>query len=207
MISNTSISDLAIVPPMCLLVFKILPLTNLHYSMTGNACFRFLRPALQPKYRSLSTPKQDAYVQFYTAVRRFSKSVPRPNLSHLNDTPIIKTENRKPEHASSLEPALENVSKSQREDVRSRIKELRAANALEYPRVQKVEFPMTCAEFRKNYADIKPDESREEDNGITLRGKFLDAPRKLISKKVRKAVFFANSGIQTCVYGHYPRWL
>jgi hypothetical protein len=109
-------------------------------------------------------------------------------------------------HAVLQDPVLGTGQRSQRDDVRRRIEELRGADALKYPRMKKDKFSLTCAEFIENFSSIKPKESIEEEN-ITIRGKFLDARRKLISKNDREVVLFANSGIKACVHGYCAGWL
>jgi hypothetical protein len=104
------------------------------------------------------------------------------------------------------DPILGTGQRSQRDDVRRRVEELRAADALKYPRMKKAEFSLTCAKFIENFAGIKPEESIEEKN-ITIRGKFLDARRKLISKDDREIVLFANSGIKARVHRYCAGWL
>jgi hypothetical protein len=109
-------------------------------------------------------------------------------------------------HGALQDPVLGTGQRSQRDDVRRRVEELRAADALKYPRMKKGKFSLTCAEFIENFSGIKPEESREEEN-ITIRGKFLDARRRLISKNDREVVLFANSGIKACVHGYCAGWL
>ena len=55
------------------------------------------------------------------------------------------------------------------DDFQQRLKELQNANALKYPRIQPDRNAISCAEFKKRYAVLNPEESRESDN-VTLRG-------------------------------------
>lgn len=175
--------------------------------MSGTTCFRFLSPTLRPKYWGLSAPKQNAYLQFYIAVRKHSISAPTRDPGTVYRTPIIKAENRKSGNEALEAHSPETDYKPQRDDVRRRIEELQAADALKYPRMKRVKFPLTCAVFTENYAGMKPGESKEEDNCISLRGKYLDTPRQPFFKNDRKTVLFANSRIEACVHGYCARWL
>ena len=50
-----------------------------------------------------------------------------------------------------------------------RIKELKEANSLNYPRVKPDRNAITCAEFQDRYASLSPSESVDSDT-VTLRG-------------------------------------
>lgn len=151
-------------------------------------------------HRSLSAPKQVAYLQFYAAVRRLSSSAPKWSHSTSCDTPDINVESGISQHDALQNPVLETRYKSQRDDVRRRVEELQAAKALKYPRIKGDAKAISCAEFRKFYDSLKPEEFNEREI-VTLRGRLLHTSQKLISKNDRKVVLFTNSGIKARVHG------
>ncbi len=89
------------------------------------------------------------------------------------DTPDIKTDSCLSKHEALQDPALEMGHRSQKDDVRRRVEELRAAEALKYPRMKGSAYAISCANFRAQYDFVKPQESRE-DEIVTLRGMVLD---------------------------------
>jgi hypothetical protein len=123
-----------------------------------------------------------------------------------SDTQDIKVESRISKYGALHNPVLDTVHTSQRDDVRRRVEELQAAKALEYPRIKGDAKATSCAEFRKSYGSLKPEESKEGEI-VTLRGTFLDISQKLVSKGDRKVVLFANSGIKARVHGCCTGWL
>ena len=131
------------------------------HSMNSPSCFRFLRPYSQRMSRSVSASKQVAYLHFYAAVRRLSSSASRWSSSTSYDTPDIKAESGMSQHGALQNPVLETGYKSQRDDVRRRIAELAAAKALKYPRIKGDVKAISCAEFRKFYDPLKPEELKK----------------------------------------------
>jgi hypothetical protein len=64
---------------------------------------------------------------------------------------------------------LETGCKFRRDDVRRRVEELQAAQALKYPRIKNDKNAKTCAEFTSKYNFLMPGESKEGEL-VTLRG-------------------------------------
>jgi len=151
-------------------------LINFEYSMSIPSCFRFLRPYSQRTHRSLAAPKQAAYLQFYAAARRLSSSAPRWNHSRSYDTSDTRAESGISQHSALRNPVLEAGYTSQRDDVRRRIEELQDAKALKYPRIKQDSKAITCADFRKLYNSLKPEEVKKGEI-VTLRGMFLDTSK------------------------------
>jgi hypothetical protein len=141
--------------------------------MSSLSCFRFLRPYSQQTHRRLAASKQAAYLQFYAGSRRLSSSAPKWNHSTSYGTPDIKAEGGISQHGAPRIPVLETGYKPQRDDVRRRIKELQDAKALKYPRIKGYVKAITCADFRKFYDSLKPEEIKRGEI-VTLRGMILD---------------------------------
>jgi hypothetical protein len=151
-------------------------LINFEYSMSIPSCLRFLRPYSQRTPRSLAAPEQAAYLQFYAAARRLSSSAPRWNHITSYDTSDIRVERGISQHGALQNPILEASYKSQRDDVRRRTEELQDAQALKYPRIKRDFKAITCADFRKLYNSLKPEEVIKGEI-VTLRGTFLDTTK------------------------------
>ena len=149
--------------------------------MNPSPCFRFLRPHLQRVPQILSAPKRAAYLQFYSAARKFSNSKPLDGLRRLGLGQIHHA-NNEGEHngncgnvgvANLQNPEALHTSEVGKDDIQRRINELEAANALKYLRIENDEKIVTCGAFCEHYSSLKPGESLEEEN-YTIHGMFYD---------------------------------
>lgn len=151
---------------------KILSLISVGHSMSIPSCLRFLRPYSRRLHQDFSASKLAAYLQFYAAVRSFHDSASVCGHKTSQNTEVFETENSPSKNGVLQNTVLETSFKSQRDNIRRRVEELQAAQALKYPRIKCDERATTCAGFRNQYGSLKAEESKEEEI-VTLRGMFL----------------------------------
>lgn len=137
--------------------------------MSIPSCFRFLRPYSRKLHHGLSAPKQAAYLQFYSAVRSFSNSTSTCSHGILSKSQGIEAENSTFQNGALQATVIEPILNSQKDDVRRRVEELQAAQALKYPRIKVDKRAISTVEFRDQYDSLKPEESRDG-KIVTLRG-------------------------------------
>jgi hypothetical protein len=167
--------------------------------MTARPLLRFLYPGT---HRDLSLATKDAYVLFYSAGRGLtglSRSPSRRPLGWSTCTYSTKA-------GTPIEESTGTSIGKKSDDIQQRLKELQNANALKYPRIQPDRNAISCAEFKKRYAVLNPEESRESDN-VTLRGMLNRvAPVSIMTDCIREAILLANCGQEACIPRCRPRW-
>jgi hypothetical protein len=133
----------------------------------------------------LSVPKRAAYLYFYSAARRLSKSATARTVNAAQlledhnveeDTLGDRWETVKPTTLAPAKAEDRPRGQERREDVKRRVNELQAAQALEYPRIRHDKRAITCSEFRTQYSTLKPEQSKLDDT-VTLRGMSIATSR------------------------------
>ncbi|OBT52943.1 lysyl-tRNA synthetase [Pseudogymnoascus sp. 24MN13] len=134
--------------------------------MTARPLLKFLYPRT---HRDLSFATKDAYMLFYSTGRNLTGLSRSPSRASGWSTCTYSTKAGAPTEESK------GTSIGKRsDDFQQRLKELQNANALKYPRIQPDRNAISCAEFKKRYAVLNPEESRESDN-VTLRGRLYSS--------------------------------
>lgn len=136
-------------------------ITAFYNRMTARPLLKFLYPRT---HRDLSFATKDAYILFYSTGRNLTGLSRSPSCASGWSTCAYSTK----AGASAEESKGTSIGKKS-DDFQQRLKELQNANALKYPRIQPDRNAISCAEFKKRYAVLNPEESRESDN-VTLRG-------------------------------------
>lgn len=145
-------------------------------SISGLQC---LRPYL---FRDLPVAKKSVYTRFYNTTAQFAAQAAysvkgvedvdtSPGKSYLkrtypeNPSSALPQENRSP-GSISYGPATKG-----RKAVAERIEELKVANALVYPRIQRINSALNFKEYTKRYGKLRAGEKLDE--AVTIRGIFV----------------------------------
>ncbi|KUI62990.1 Lysine--tRNA ligase, mitochondrial [Cytospora mali] len=126
-------------------------------------CLHFLRPyAFQPLAPG-SPSGCSAYLRFYDLARQRSRVACQRNKSTKSKPSELGGDDYNPENRSAL--------------MAFRIKELKQANALSYPRLKKYAEPMTISRFRSEYEWKVKDTSQSHKEIVTLGGRVRSISR------------------------------
>jgi hypothetical protein len=128
--------------------------------MNINKGLQCLRPYL---VTDLPVAKKLVYLRFYNTTRRLAVQVASNGGTK-----------RGPQEASAANSQSPSNDKSAMElrgpgHVEQRMKELRAANALVYPRIQRHSDSLSCVEYLRRYGSLKPGETLPGE-AVTIRG-------------------------------------
>lgn len=166
--------------------------------MTARPLLKFLYPRT---HRDLSFATKDAYILFYSTGRNLTGLSRSPSRALGWSTCTYSTKAGAPTEESKGT----SIGKKS-DDIQQRLKELQNADALKYPRIQPDRNAISCADFKKRYAVLNPEESRESDN-VTLRGMLNRvAPVSIMTDCIREVILLANSGQQARIPRCRPGW-
>jgi hypothetical protein len=164
---------------------------------------RFLRPCLQRIPHIISASEGAAYLQFYSAARKFSRC---KSFNGSEKLPLGLDSHAENEMEGHCKPTAikgnDNVQKpdtlpieGRRDDVTRRVNELEAARALNYPRIKLDERAVTCGVFRDRYSFLKAGESLEGEYH-TIRGRLHIIVLMATPNNDRKDLFFSDSRVK-----------
>lgn len=137
------------------------------------------------KEMSVLSRQERSYLRFYHAVRRYSIQNARPGgldgIKRVEDSmrgiipsktnimiPKEAPRSRKKDAMVVDQKEEEQYITIQRQDVKTRIKELEAADAFRYPRISQADSAMSCHDFRSQYDILQ--NGQDHPDTVTLRG-------------------------------------
>ena len=135
--------------------------------MSTSAGLQCLRPHL---FKDIPVTRRLVYTRFYYTTRRLAAQA----VSSVNNTghvcnsfseqlPAASPQGKQLPGHDSIAAGIRGLSLTEQ-----RIEELKAANALVYPRIQRTSRALSCVEFKKRYANLKAGEQLDET--LTIRG-------------------------------------
>ena len=144
-------------------------------SISGLQC---LRPYL---FRDLPVTKKSVYTRFYNTTAQFAAQATysvkgvedvdtSPGKSYLERTYPGKSSSALPQETQSPGSISHGPAAKGRKAVAERIEELKVANALVYPRIQRINSALNFKEYTKRYGKLKAGEKLDE--AVTIRGIF-----------------------------------
>jgi hypothetical protein len=135
--------------------------------MSTSAGLQCLRPHL---FKDIPVARKLVYTRFYYTTRRLAAQAgpSENNTGHVRNSSSDQFPAASPQGKQS--PGHENIAAGIRglSLVEQRVEELKAANALVYPRIQRTSRALSCVEYTRRYANLKAGEQLNET--VTIRG-------------------------------------